>query len=68
MRTELALTGERTLPGIPEETYWFRRHEATCEYFAHWISGGRLLSTPNPLTNDAEVHDGLDPVAVAIAR
>jgi SAM-dependent methyltransferase len=23
----LALTGERTLPGIPEENYWFRRHE-----------------------------------------
>ncbi|MTD58379.1 class I SAM-dependent methyltransferase [Amycolatopsis pithecellobii] len=28
-RTEaLHLTGERTVPGIPEETYWFRRHEA----------------------------------------
>ena len=24
----LPLTGERTLPGIPEENYWFRRHEA----------------------------------------
>ena len=24
----LALTGERTVPGIPEENYWFRRHEA----------------------------------------
>src|SRR5439155_18945962 len=23
----LALTGERTLPGIPEQNYWFRRHE-----------------------------------------
>lgn len=22
----LALTGERTLPGIPDETYWFQRH------------------------------------------
>lgn len=24
----LALTGERTVPGIAEENYWFRRHEA----------------------------------------
>ncbi|WP_028924750.1 class I SAM-dependent methyltransferase [Pseudonocardia acaciae] len=24
----LTLTGERTVPGIPEENYWFRRHEA----------------------------------------
>ena len=24
----LPLTGERTVPGIPEENYWFRRHEA----------------------------------------
>jgi SAM-dependent methyltransferase len=24
---ELTLTGERTLPGIPVENYWFRRHE-----------------------------------------
>lgn len=23
----LALTGERTVPGLPEENYWFRRHE-----------------------------------------
>jgi hypothetical protein len=22
----LALTGERTLPDVPEENYWFRRH------------------------------------------
>ena len=26
-RHELPLTGERTVPGIPEENYWFRRHE-----------------------------------------
>ncbi|MFT4044515.1 MAG: class I SAM-dependent methyltransferase [Gordonia sp. (in: high G+C Gram-positive bacteria)] len=25
--TQLALTGERTVPGIPAENYWFRRHE-----------------------------------------
>jgi SAM-dependent methyltransferase len=25
---QLPLTGERTVPGIPEENYWFRRHDA----------------------------------------
>ena len=25
--TQLALTGERTVPGIAEENYWFRRHD-----------------------------------------
>ncbi|HEX7661524.1 MAG TPA: methyltransferase domain-containing protein [Pseudonocardiaceae bacterium] len=27
----LPLTGERTVPGVPEENYWFRRHEAVYE-------------------------------------
>lgn len=27
----LPLTGERTVPGIPEENYWFRRHEVVYE-------------------------------------
>ena len=26
--SSLPLTGERTVPGVPEENYWFRRHEA----------------------------------------
>ncbi|MGI5125374.1 class I SAM-dependent methyltransferase [Pseudonocardia sp. CA-107938] len=28
---ELPLTGERTVPGIAEENYWFRRHEVVYE-------------------------------------
>ncbi len=28
------LTGERTVPGIPEENYWFRRHEVVYEALA----------------------------------
>ena len=31
----LALTGERTLPDVPEENYWFRRHLVVYE----WIAG-----------------------------
>jgi SAM-dependent methyltransferase len=30
----LELTGERTLPDVPEENYWFRRHLAAYEWIA----------------------------------
>ncbi len=32
--SSLPLTGERTVPGITEENYWFRRHEAAY----HWVA------------------------------
>jgi SAM-dependent methyltransferase len=35
----LALTGERTLPDVPEENYWFRRHLAVYEWIAPRCSG-----------------------------
>lgn len=38
----LTLTGERTLPGIAEENYWFRRHEAAYLAFAPWCTGARV--------------------------
>ena len=30
----LALTGERTLPDVPAENYWYRRHLAVYEWIA----------------------------------
>jgi len=30
----LALTGERTLPDVPEENYWYRRHQAVYDWVA----------------------------------
>lgn len=33
----LPLTGERTVPGIPEENYWFRRHEVVYEALPSWL-------------------------------
>lgn len=30
--TDLPLTGERTVPHVPSENYWFRRHEAAYEF------------------------------------
>jgi SAM-dependent methyltransferase len=39
----LALTGERTLPDIAEENYWFRRHLAVYEWIAARAHGRRVV-------------------------
>lgn len=39
----LPLTGERTVPGIPEENYWFRRHEVVYEWLLDGCRGARVL-------------------------
>lgn len=47
MTHPLALTGERTLPGIPEEGYWFARHEAAYRWVIATsgsdLAGARVL-------------------------
>jgi 2-polyprenyl-3-methyl-5-hydroxy-6-metoxy-1,4-benzoquinol methylase len=35
----LELTGERTLPDVPEENYWFRRHLVVYEWIAARVAG-----------------------------
>jgi SAM-dependent methyltransferase len=39
----LHLTGERTVPGIPDENYWFRRHEAAYLALLPYCAGGTVL-------------------------
>ncbi|GAA3575944.1 class I SAM-dependent methyltransferase [Amycolatopsis ultiminotia] len=39
----LHLTGERTVPGIPEENYWFRRHEAAYLALLPHCAGATVL-------------------------
>jgi SAM-dependent methyltransferase len=39
----LPLTGERTVPGIPEENYWFRRHEVVYSALAPRCAGASVL-------------------------
>src|SRR5579884_3210747 len=39
----LELTGERTLPDVPAENYWFRRHLAVYEWIAARVAGRRVL-------------------------
>lgn len=38
----LELTGERTLPDVPEENYWYRRHVAVYEWIARRCVGLRV--------------------------
>jgi 2-polyprenyl-3-methyl-5-hydroxy-6-metoxy-1,4-benzoquinol methylase len=35
----LELTGERTLPDVPEENYWYRRHLVVYEWIAQRVAG-----------------------------
>jgi SAM-dependent methyltransferase len=39
----LALTGERTLPDVPAENYWFRRHLAVYEWVAERCRGLEIV-------------------------
>lgn len=55
--TGLTLTGERTLPGIADENYWFRRHEVAYAWIAPWCAGARVL--------DAGCGEGYGAAAIA---
>jgi SAM-dependent methyltransferase len=39
----LELTGERTLPDVPAENYWFRRHLAVYEWISARVAGLRAI-------------------------
>jgi SAM-dependent methyltransferase len=39
----LQLTGERTLPDVPAENYWYRRHLVVYEWVAARVIGSRVL-------------------------
>lgn len=41
--SSLSLTGERTVPGIPEENYWFRRHEVVYAALLPQCEGAAVL-------------------------
>lgn len=40
---DLPLTGERTVPGLPAENYWFRRHEVVYQRLADRCAGRDVL-------------------------
>ncbi len=39
----LALTGERTLPDVPQENYWYRRHLVVYQWIAVRVGGLRAI-------------------------
>jgi SAM-dependent methyltransferase len=39
----LELTGERTLPDVPQENYWYRRHLVVYEWIAARVGGLRVI-------------------------
>jgi SAM-dependent methyltransferase len=39
----LSLTGERTLPDVPEENYWYRRHRVVYEWIGRRVHGRRVV-------------------------
>jgi 2-polyprenyl-3-methyl-5-hydroxy-6-metoxy-1,4-benzoquinol methylase len=39
----LQLTGERTLPDVPEENYWFRRHLVVYEWISARVAGRDVI-------------------------
>jgi SAM-dependent methyltransferase len=63
----LPLTGERTVPGVAEENYWFRRHEAAYRALARYCAGAVVLEAgcgegygADLLAQDAAAVVGLD--------
>jgi SAM-dependent methyltransferase len=73
----LPLTGERTVPGVPRENYWFRRHEAAYLWFAPLCAGAVVLEAGCGEGYGADLLAGVarrvlaldyDPAAVAHVR
>jgi 2-polyprenyl-3-methyl-5-hydroxy-6-metoxy-1,4-benzoquinol methylase len=62
----LALTGERTLPDVPEENYWFRRHLVVYEWIAARTVGRRTvdMACGEGYGSDVLARDGASVVGV----
>jgi SAM-dependent methyltransferase len=74
MSEGLPLTGERTVPGLPAENYWFRRHEAAYVFALPFLRG-RVLEVgcgegygTALLATRAQVVVGLDYDAFTVAH
>jgi SAM-dependent methyltransferase len=64
---QLELTGERTIPGLAEENYWFRRHEVVYKRLAGRCAGRDVLEAgcgegygADLIANEARRVIGLD--------
>src|SRR5436305_4122013 len=71
----LALTGERTLPDVPEENYWYRRHLVVYEWIATRVGGLHVVDVAagegygaNVLAGSAASVLGIEPNPEAFAH
>jgi SAM-dependent methyltransferase len=71
----LPLTGERTVPGVPEENYWFRRHQVAYEFALPFVDGRTVLEVgcgegygTSMLATSAAQVIGIDYDALTIAH
>jgi SAM-dependent methyltransferase len=62
----LPLTGERTVPGIPEENYWFRRHEVVYQALLPRCAGATVLEAGCGEGYGAELLAGVAERVVAL--
>ena len=62
----LPLTGERTVPGVTEENYWFRRHEVVYWRLAHACAGRDVLEAGCGEGYGADLIAGLARSVVAL--
>lgn len=62
----LALTGERTLPDVPAENYWYRRHLAVYEWIGRRCEGLRVadLACGEGYGSDLLANHALDVIGV----
>jgi SAM-dependent methyltransferase len=62
----LELTGERTLPDVPDENYWFRRHLAVYEWIAERCHGLRVadLACGEGYGSDVLAHTAAEVVGI----
>jgi 2-polyprenyl-3-methyl-5-hydroxy-6-metoxy-1,4-benzoquinol methylase len=54
----LALTGERTLPDVPEENYWYQRHLVVYEWIAARVAGLHVVDVASGEGYGADVLAG----------
>jgi SAM-dependent methyltransferase len=62
----LPLTGERTVPGVEIENYWFRRHEAVYAAVRDRCAGARVLEAGCGEGYGADLLAGVAPTVLAL--
>lgn len=64
--TGLPLTGERTVPGIPREQYWFARHEVVYRWLAEQVRGQVVLEAGSGEGYGAQILQAAGATVIAV--